>query len=379
MKPVSLINLLVLVILAGSCTNSNVDSQSDTQTRPEEKPDAPSKISSDGGWQDLVTNVAGQVFLGAEKGIIFYAFDMLTYPEESVELTAKLQKARILEDIPDVTIGFYKDSELIGTAKTDDTGRAVLAWTPPEEGDYFFTAKITDVPYRDYKELLQLSPAPFLVAARKKETPFVVIDLDHTVVASNFFRVLIGGAKPMADSVKVTKRIVKEYSIIYLTQRPALLTHKSKSWLQDNHYPTGALLLGDLNESLADSGSFKSSLLARTKKAFPQIRIGIGDKPSDAQAYLDNGLVAYLLPHYKDKAKDLRKRAEQIRQIHDYDQDRLHVVQTWSQIEAGIFKGKKFPPDDFVRYLQQRAQKLEEDQRKRKEQEEQEEKEDDDD
>ena len=367
MKAAGLITLLAVAFFTGSCSNSNVDSRAGAQARSEEKPVSPGKSSSDGGWQDLVSDVAGEVFLGAEKGIIFYAYDVLGYPHEPAELAAKVQLARILEDVPDVTVGFYRDSKLIGTAKTDDSGRAALYWTPPKEGDYFFTAKINAVPDKDYRDMLAVSPAPLLVAARTKKTPFVVIDLDHTVVDSSFFRVLVGGAKPMADSVKITTKIAKEYSIIYLTQRPALLTRKSKLWLQDNRYPAGVLLLGDLREALADSGRFKTNLLTETKKAFPGIRIGIGDQPSDAQAYVDNGMEAYLFPHYKEKPKDLRKKAEQIREIQG--QDRLYVVQSWSEIEAGILKGRKFPPETFVSYLEHRARQLQTEEEKNKKEE----------
>lgn len=375
MKTPGLIALLAVGILAVSCANSNVDSQTDVQIRSEQTSAAPREISSDGGWQDLVTDVAGGIFLGAEKGIIFYAYDVLTYPDEPVELAAKVQMARILEDVPDVTVGFYQDSKLIGSAKTDDYGRASLRWTPPKAADYFFTAKIIAVPDKDYEDMLEVSPAPLLVAARTKETLFVVIDLDHTVVGSSFFRVLLGGAKPMTNSVEVTRRIGKKYSIIYLTQRPALLTRKSKLWLKDNRYPAGALLLSDLKEALSGSGKFKTNRLAVTKKSFPGIQLGIGDKPSDAQAYVDNGMTAYLLPHYKEKSKDLMEKARQIRDLRG--QGRLHVVGNWSEIEAGILKRRTFPPETFVSHLECRATQLQIEENRRKEKEEEEEDDDD--
>ena len=364
MKKSGLITLFAVVLFLANCAGSDVQEQPKKQITSQSSSSSSRQFGGNGGWSDLIADVAGGIFLGAENGVLFYAYDVLTYPKEPIDLVAKVQMAKFLEDVSGVTVGFYKGSELIGTARTNDYGRATLTWTPPEKGDYSFSAKITAVPDNDYKDMLHISPAPLLVAARSKETPFVVIDLDHTVVDSSFFRVLIGGAKPMADSVKVTKKIAKQYSIIYLTQRPTLLTRNSKMWLQDNRYPTGVLLLGDLNESLANSGRFKTSLLSQTKKMFPNIPIGIGDKPSDAQAYMDNGMVAYLLPHYKEKHKSMRAKAEEIRSLHG--QDRLNVVRDWSQIEAGIFKSKQFPPNDFVRYLQQRAEKLQRQEQARK-------------
>ncbi len=128
---------------------------------------------------------------------------------------------------------------------------------------------------------------------------------------------------------------------------------------------------------MAGSGKFKSSELALTRKRFPGIQIGIGDKPSDAQAYVDNGMKAYLLPHYKEKAKDMRKMAKSIRQLRG--EGRLQVVKNWEQIEAGILKGKKFAAEDFVKYLQERAEQLEYEERLREEKEEEEDDDDDDD
>ena len=61
----------------------------------------------------------------------------------------------------------------------------------------------------------------------------------------------------------------------------------------------------------------------------------------------------------------MRNKADQIRSLHG--QNRLNVVQDWSQIEAGIFKSQKFPPGDFVRYLEQRAQTLERQEREKEE------------
>ena len=333
--------------------------------------DAPSQLPASGGgsWKDIAIDTAGQIFTAAERGAIFYAYDTLAYPLEPVQLTARVQSAKTFRAIEEVTVGFYQDSALVGSAKTDKDGHASMEWTPPKAGDYQFTAKIVGVPDDDYEALLQITPAPLLVSARHKDTDFVVIDLDHTLVDSSFFRVLTGGAKPMAESVRVTKRIAERYSIIYLTHRPDLLTRKSKSWLKDNGYPAGPLLVSELKDAFGDSGKFKTAKLAAVRKSFKNIRIGIGDKPSDAQAYVDNGLVAYLIPDYKEKPKDLRKAASQIERLRD--RDRLNVVSDWEQIEAGIFQTRKFPPKAFAAALKRQADQLdaEEQERKRREKE----------
>jgi len=323
----------------------------------------PGQIPSGGSLPDIFAGAAGAVLLGAEHGVLFYAFDTLAYPNEPIELAANLQSIRNMKGIAGVTVAFYDGKELIDTARTDAAGLATAQWTPPKAGNYAFTARIVKAPDGAPKAMGDVTPAPLLVAARNKDEKFVVIDLDHTVVDSSFFRVLTLGAKRMADSVEVTNRIAGLYSIVYLTHRPELLTRKSKSWLKNNGYPEGPLLVSELKQALGDSGKFKTAKLTDLRKAFANVKIGIGDKPSDAHAYVDNGLTAYLIPHYKEKPKDMRKMAGEIRRLRG--RRRLHVVDGWREIEAGIFRGRKFPPETFARRLEKLAKQLEEDQARR--------------
>jgi len=315
--------------------------------------------SGGGSWRDIATGAAGSIFLSAEKGVVFYAFDTLAYPGQPVDLVVSLQGTRDMKGLPGVTVGFFHGDDLLGAAETNEKGLAGIPWTPPKAGNYAFVARIVDVPEGVDAAIKEVSPAPLLVAAHDPKARLVILDLDHTVVDSSFFRVLLGGAKPMADSVKVTQRLANRYGIVYLTHRPDLLTRKSKGWLSENGYPAGPLLVSELKEAFGDSGKFKTAKLRDLRKAYPNVQIGIGDKLSDAQAYADNGLTAYLIPNCKDKPKDLRKTAQQLRGLKG--NGRLNVVDGWQGIEAGIFNGRKYPPETFARELDARAAKLDRD------------------
>ena len=344
------------------------DDNDDNDKNVERSPDrsGPSQLPASSGvsWREIITGTAGKVFLGSEQGVIFYTFDSLAYPNSPVDLVANLQSSNDLQPIAWVTVGFYDGDDLIGEAETDDKGRASLKWIPPGEGDYPFTARIIHVPQGAPKAMLDVRPSPLLISARSKDTRFVVIDLDHTVVDSSFFRVLVGRARAMPNSVEATRRIAGVYSIIYLTHRPDLMTGRSKAWLVDNGYPPGPLLVSQLKEAFGDSGKFKTAKLKAIRKAYPNVEIGIGDKLSDAQAYVDNGLTAYLIPNYKTKPKNMRKMARKIGRLRSGG--RLSVVDGWTEIEAGIFKGRKFPPKTYARRLMRRAEKLEADEKARK-------------
>jgi hypothetical protein len=318
-------------------------------------PAAPTARASGGGLADVIRRGAGEVLLDAENGAVFHALDTLAYPRQPVDLVAQLRSAADLKPIAGATVAFTRGDWVAGRITTDANGVAAMRWTTPEAGNYSFEAGIVAVPNENFRDMLGVK-APLLVAARDGKALQVVVDLDHTVVDSSFFDVMVGGGKCMADSVEVLGRASKRYGIIYLTHRPDLLTRKSKSWLAYNGYPSGPLLVSEMKD-LLDSGKFKSAKLAVLRRDFPGVAIGIGDKPSDAQAYVDNGMSAYLIPYYKKNPKDMRALAAEIRALRG--QGRLQVVDNWRQIEQGIFSGKQFPPEDFARQLEARADQIE--------------------
>ena len=320
-----------------------------------------------GGWRDILTQIGGRI-MDAEYGVLFYAFDTLAYPEKPVDVAARLQSAKNLNYLEGATIGFYQGEELIGTAETDKDGYARISWTPPKAGQYEFTAQIVKPPEGDdYKDAVKVTASPLLVAARDKNAELAIVDLDYTVVGSSFLRVMIGGAEPMPGSVNGMNKLANRYTIVYLTHRPDILTRKSKTWLTDNGYPRGPLLVSELKDVFGDSGKFKTAKLKAIRDSFPNVRIGIGDKLSDAQAYVDNGMTAYLIPHYKNKPKDMVKTAAAIRELKG--RGRLHVVSSWDEIDAAVFRRQAFPPEAFANRLEADAKRLQatEDRRKNSE------------
>jgi hypothetical protein len=317
-----------------------------------------------GGTARTIADIAGGYVIGVEHGVLFYAFDTLAYPGEPVELTARLQSGTDLGGLGGAAVGFFRDDEKVGEATTDEAGYAGVSWTPPEAGDYEFTVRVLEPPDEEHEDAVEVTPAPLLVAARDKQAEFAVIDLDHTVVASSFWRVLLGGARPMADAAAVTGKLAGRYSVIYLTHRPDILTRKSKRWLVEHGFPRGPLLVSELAEVFAGSGEFKTAKLAALKEKFPNVRLGIGDKLSDAQAYVDNGLRAYLIPHYKEKPEDMEEAARAIRALEG--RGRLHVVSSWREIEQGVLEEASFPPGRFAERLLERAGRLRDEKRRRK-------------
>ena len=104
------------------------------------------------------------------------------------------------------------------------------------------------------------------------------------------------------------------------------------------------------------SERYKTKRLQRLKSMFKNIQIGIGDKISDARAYQENGMRAFLIldleesddpGHYRKLARKLEELPEQVQ-----------VVSNWSQIKAGICEGKSFPRSAMQRELGRQADRL---------------------
>ena len=318
--------------------------------------------SGGNGWIDPVIGAVSRITLAAEHGTLFYGYDRLTYPGEPVDLTARVRWVRTMKDVPGVTIEFRQGAKVIGRAKTDEDGVARLAWKAPKRGDYAFTADIYAVPNPDYNEMLKVTPAPLVISARPKDTKFVVVDLDHTAVGSSFFRVIVGGAKPMGGAAAAVRELDKKRDIIYLTHRPDVLMVKSRNWLKQHGFPRGTLMVSRLRQAFGSSGKFKSAQIRTLRLMFPGVEIGIGDKISDAEAYVANGMTAYLIPHYdRDDDDDCREMAAKIKKIHKD----IQVVDTWQQVLDGIVRGRTFPAGAYARNLRKRADRLKADKKRK--------------
>ncbi|HUX00412.1 MAG: hypothetical protein WBD63_05405 [Phycisphaerae bacterium] len=296
---------------------------------------------------------AQDVLLGARQGYLFTAADALALPGEEVLLRAHLQGGDLLRDQPGYVVRFSRGGVFYKAAETDADGVAAVSFAPPGPGDYVFRADLS--PNGFPAEPPQ--PVDVFLLCRPADAPLLVVDLDKTLVASGFQEVLVGDPEPMPDSVEVMKRLAGTYAVVYLTHRPDLFGPKSKAWLREQGYPAGPVLLSDVGGFLKGSGAFKSGALADLRRRFTGRAIGVGDKISDVQAYLDNGLEGFLIIQADESAgaAALRQLADSIASLGNDAQ----VVAAWRQIEQAVFEGASFPKGEFERRLRGRAEELE--------------------
>jgi len=296
---------------------------------------------------------AQDALLGTEGRFLLTTADTLCLPGQEVKLRAKLQGGDILNAQTGYVIRFYEEERLFKAAQTDDDGMVGVSFTPPAPGDYWFKVDVSPAGLADSTPTSQ----ELLVACRKPDQTMVIVDLDKTVVASGFHVVLLGDPKPMPGSVGLLDKLARDYSIVYLTHRPAYFGPKSKAWLATHGYPDGPVILAGVSGFLKGSGRFKGEMLGEMTKSFSRIEIGIGDKVSDAAAYLRNGLRSFLIiqvPNTDDPA-DFTGLADSIAIL----DDQVQVVTSWKQIADVLFEGASFPRSIAEGELRNRSKALE--------------------
>jgi hypothetical protein len=284
-----------------------------------------------------------QVMLDTENDYLFLAMDTLSTPGREIVLQAQVRGGDFLRGQPGLAVRFFRDGVLFKVAETGDDGIAAVTFTPDAPGDYKFMAQVAPAGLGQSPP----EPAALLVACRKPDAPLVLVDLDKTVVASGFEAVLLGTPKPMDHSRRVLDRLAQTRTIVYLTHRPELLGPKSKRWLADNGFTRGPLLAGTAGGFLKGSQAYKAGRIAELKKTFTNLEIGIGDKISDARAYLDNGMRAVVILDMppagaRDRRAKLKRLAEELESLKD--DEKAQVVIGWDQAEKAIFDGAACPP-----------------------------------
>ena len=290
--------------------------------------------------------------LGTESDYLFIAADAVTLPNQEVQLRARLQGGDALRPMAGQVVRFFRDDRLFKAAETDDDGVATVSFTPDQAGDFHFRADVAPAGLPDEPP----EPQGLLVACRNIDSLMVVVDLDKTVVASGFGAVLIGDPDPMTGSVDVLERLARTYTILYLTHRPDYFSIKSKKWLKRHGYPPGPVLLSTLTGFFKGSGSYKTDALRDLRVKFEGLTIGIGDKISDAAAYHDNGLKAFLIVQIPD-ADDHEPYENLANDLRELD-NAVQVVTSWDQIAKSLFDAVEIPRDRTERQLRETARRL---------------------
>lgn len=300
------------------------------------------------GLGDILDKVRDRI------GSVLLAEDMLVEPGADVTLRASLRSGLRLSGITGLRLQFHLEGERLGQEASDQDGNVAVAWRAPDApGDYVIRVRVKpdDQPERPVDE------TRLLVAVRKPDAAVVVVDLDKTVVASGFARVLVGGARPMEGAAVVMQRLAKDHTIVYLTHRPDFLGSSSKAWLTDNGFPVGPVLTSTIGSFVSGSGTYKAARIDVLKRTYRNLVVGIGDKTSDARAYAEHGLRSILIlgvDWSEDDPEDFEKLAAELAAL----PETVQVVSNWSEVAAILFEKASSPKQAMEKRLRETARSL---------------------
>ncbi len=292
-------------------------------------------------------------YLGADGNYLLKAYDVLALPGERVQLAARLQSGTLQRDLGARSIRILRNGWLVKTVTTDDEGYGLTHFTPKRPGNYVFSVEVEPIGLKSTPP----EPVELLVACRASDEPMVIVDVDKTLAHTKSWRFFTKNPEPMAGSVDVMRRLAKDYTIVYITHRPQQYAHHTKAWLLRHGYPTGPLLMPEVVDFARGSRRYKTRELTKLKSKFPNIRIGIGDKISDIQAYHNSGLKTFLILNDEDcdDPKDYLELAQELDRL----PEDVQVVRNWSQIASVIYQGQLFPKSEAQAELRRKAQALE--------------------
>ena len=291
-------------------------------------------------------------YLGADGDYLLKAYDELALPGEKVQLHARLESGTIQRDLPNRRIHFRGPGWFLRTTTTDDEGYAVTDFTPRRPGDYIFTIEVETTGL----ESRPPEPVQLLLTCRAASEQMIIVDVDKTLARTKSWRFFSKNPEPMPDSVAVMTRLAKDYTVVYVTHRPQQYAHHTKAWLQMHGYPQGPILMPEVIDFVRGSRRYKTKELSELKNKFPNIRIGIGDKISDALAYHVNGLTSFLILDIAD-CDDPGDYLELAQKLDRLPAD-VQVIYNWPQIASAIYEDQSFPRPAAQEELRKKSELL---------------------
>lgn len=218
--------------------------------------------------------------------------DTVTVGDQDTFLLALVERGDGLfaRSIAGVDVGFYADETQIGQARTGKLGYAVATGRVPVGTD-----RIQARASFDGNDLVSQGK----VLSWQRNRTIIVCDIDGTVSQTDEHTLLNDrtdtGSQPVPGSPETLQALSKKYNILWLTGRPMFLRDKTLQWLEARGYPAAvAILAPDLKDAIKVEG-FKQETLARARRLYPNVMIGIGNAQTDSQAYRANGMLAIMV------------------------------------------------------------------------------------
>ncbi|MGB9623338.1 MAG: hypothetical protein ACPMAQ_00610 [Phycisphaerae bacterium] len=220
--------------------------------------------------------------------------DAVALNGKPVMFVAHAERPQVLglrSEIEHVTISFRVDDREIRRADTGDSGRAVAEFPLPRPGITAFDARAVI----DGREL-QTTGTIFAWSA---ERPIIAVDIDNTICRTEYEDLILKAedveSHPIPGSRETLTRLSGDFHIAYVTGRPRIYLEKTRAWLRRNEFPPGPVVTSPRLRDMIKYRTLKRTMLANLRRRWPNLLIGIGDEPLDADAYGANGMLALIV------------------------------------------------------------------------------------
>jgi hypothetical protein len=234
----------------------------------------------------------------AKKAALLSGYDLLALPGEVIKIEVKAEKAKVFpfrSDIKKQSIQYFLKGNFIGDATTNRDGLSKLHYYFNHPGLYTVKASLAA------KSKYKASATDNRILVADANQPILITDIDHTIAdisGLDFLRTSDDLIPELPEASSTLNKLKSQFLIVYLTARDDTFIKRSKYWLDFMNFPKGPSFFWDFgfwNNIPRSHGKYKEAQIRKLKAKHKKILIGVGDKPHDIVAYLNNGLRAYYI------------------------------------------------------------------------------------
>lgn len=194
-----------------------------------------------------------------------------------------------------IPVRFFIDGREIGRAKTDEEGLAALE-RKVAPGVTTFEARA--------ESAIGPARATGRVFRWEAERVIIAVDIDHTLARTDYDSLIRPDEEEDSGTLKhsaaTLRDLAADFHILYLTGRPRMLLDKTRAWLRERGYPDGPVITSRGLREMLRPGAFKTRELRKLRSQWPTLRIGVGDKAGDAEAYGVNGMLTLIMARERE-------------------------------------------------------------------------------
>lgn len=184
-------------------------------------------------------------------------------------------------------VGAEVEVEGHGRAATGDDGLAHVPLHPLSEGSHLLRVRCGRA---EAEALVQVAPATSEV---------LITDIDHTIAdvsPAGFILKPNRWVRPLPGARDALAELAGRHRVVYLTARDHVYRGKTRAWLRSNGFPEGPLYpRAGTRFWSCRSKRHKLARLGELRASWTRIRAGVGDLPSDAEAYAAHAIPPILI------------------------------------------------------------------------------------